>query len=82
MYKPKVAIPITLSLVAFLPKLLNVSTQTAGNTIRLITGIKSKRVHQLGLFMIFIKTIALYTGIAASQLFLPAATYNFHVPIK
>ena len=43
---------------------------------------KSKIVYQVGLFIIFIKTIALYTGIAASHDFLPAFSYNFQVPAK
>ena len=59
--------------VDFLPKVLNVSTQTTGNIIKLIIGMKSNKVHHVGRLIIFINTIELYTGIAASQLFLPAA---------
>ena len=51
--------PNQVSIVEFLPKLLKVSTQTTGNIIKLMTGMKSKNVHQLGLLMIFIKIIEL-----------------------
>jgi hypothetical protein len=74
--------PKTVSREDRFPKLLKVSTQITGNMIRLIMGMKSKIVHQVGRPIIFIKTMALYTGIAASQRFLPAASYNFQVPKK
>ena len=59
MYKPKVAIPKKVSKVDRFPKLLKVSTQITGNSIKLIIGIKSKSVHQVGRPIIFIKTMAL-----------------------
>jgi hypothetical protein len=59
-----------------------VSTHITGNINKLIIGINNKMTHQVGLFNIFKSTIALYTGIIASQDFLPAFTYNFHVPAK
>ena len=62
------------SVLEFLPKLLAVSTHTTGKTIRFTTGKKNKITHQVGLFIIFIKTIPLYTGTKASQGFSPALT--------
>jgi hypothetical protein len=49
-----------------------VSTQITGNIRRLIMGMKRSITHHLGLLIICINTMALYTGIAASQGFLPA----------
>ena len=66
----------------FFPKLLTVSTQITGNIIRLITGRNNKITHQVGLLIIFIRIMQLYIGIKASQNFLPANIYNFHVPKK
>jgi hypothetical protein len=75
-----VNIPKSVSIVEFLPKLRKVSTQTTGNMIKLIIGINNKTVHHVGRLMIFINTMELYIGTKASHLFLPAFSYNFHVP--
>jgi hypothetical protein len=59
MNNPKVIIVSKVSKLVSFPKLLDVSTQITGNIKRFIMGIKSKIIHQDGLFIIFIKIIPL-----------------------
>ena len=70
-----------MSAVVFFPNVRSVSIQITGKINKLITGKNTKNIHHFGRFMICIKTIPLYTGTKASQAFLPAFTYNFHVQI-